>query len=34
MNVLLIEWARRDRLIFEIIKTCIGQTKEEIIELF
>lgn len=33
-NVLLIEWVRKDTLIVERIKTCIGQTKEEIIELF
>lgn len=33
-NVLLIEWARRDTLIVERKKACIGQTKEEIIKLF
>lgn len=33
-NVLITEWARRDTLIVERIKACIGQTKEEIIKLF
>lgn len=33
-NVLPIQWASKDTLIDERIKTRIGQTKEEIIELF